>query len=1077
MRRISKVFVKQGYFQYEDKVKRREKSVRTGLYLSLSVACFLVFFAVSNAVPIPQPPDQNRHVLIINSYHKGYPWTDNVLAGIESVLKDGKSNITLHIEFMDTKRVADKNYFYHLFLYYRSKFEKVRFDLIIVSNKDALNFAMRYRDLLFPKIPVVFCGVDAQNEILRQKAPLVTGVLEDFDIKATLDIALKLHPNTREIIAINDGTAIGAVKKQIFKDALAATGKNLIATIIDDPVLEDFEKLLKDKDKDFVVILMGSFRESSGAAVPIEVSTPILTRYNIPLYALVEYYLGYGIIGGKLISGFHQGMLAAKMGLKILQGEPVDRIPVEHKSQNMFMFDYNQLMKFGINQDTLPEGSIIINEPKPVPSEDKKIKWEVIAVPFSLAIIATFLVLYLLSRKRQEELLDKLSRDHEKKIEARTEELMKSNTDLKLKITEMKQAEAGLVEERLKHLTLFQRAPSPFFVVNRDYRYSDFNEKMVELFECTLEEFRKMDASNLIPKKLLARLFESQGPVNKMESFETQLEVRGKTKRFLFSLVPVVLSGEKFVYGVGQDMTQLIQSQDISKQQEKLLEKLFEVLPDAAIISDREGTIKYVSEGFFKVFGFSRDDFQSIDAWLQKVCSDESLRDVAMNAWLRAVKTRNIGEEILQPIEGKLATKDGASLELELWFIPMDDMVVSLIRDITRKKVYGERVPVSRNQESVETLAAGIAHDFNNLLLVILGNISLAKTSLTREDKAFEHLIDAEKASMMTKDLIQQLITFSKGGELSKRAMVITSLVMEITRSTLSNSNIRGKYTMSDDLFPVEVDEGQIRQVVHIILRNAMEAMPQGGTVAISFENVKVSREDYLPLKQGDYVKISFQDQGSGIKKEHLERIFDPYFTTKDAGSQKGVGLGLAIAYSIVKKHGGHIAVESSLVRGTIFHIYLPAFGKDVIHDNDLTETAEAVMKKKGKILVMDDAKSVRDVTGAMLSYMGYDVEFAREGREAVAIYRAAKESGEPFDAVILDLTVSGGMGGKETIELLIALDPHIKAIISSGFSGDPIMSEYQEYGFKTAILKPYKMEELEEVLERLIHDSDLKNL
>ncbi len=154
-------------------------------------------------------------------------------------------------------------------------------------------------------------------------------------------------------------------------------------------------------------------------------------------------------------------------------------------------------MKFGINQDTLPEGSIIINEPKLVPSEDKKIKWEVIAVPFSLAIIAIFLVLYLLSRKRREELLGKLSRDHEKKIEARTEELMKSNTDLKLKITEMKQAEAGLVEERLKHLTLFQRAPSPFFVVNRDYRYSDFNEKMVELFECTLEEFRKMDASNL----------------------------------------------------------------------------------------------------------------------------------------------------------------------------------------------------------------------------------------------------------------------------------------------------------------------------------------------------------------------------------------------------------------------------------------------------------------------------------------------------------------------------------------------------------------------------------------------------
>jgi CheY-like chemotaxis protein len=296
---------------------------------------------------------------------------------------------------------------------------------------------------------------------------------------------------------------------------------------------------------------------------------------------------------------------------------------------------------------------------------------------------------------------------------------------------------------------------------------------------------------------------------------------------------------------------------------------------------------------------------------------------------------------------------------------------------------------------------------------------------------------------------------------------------MEATRSTLSSTNIKGKYIMSDDLFSVEIDERQIRQVIHIILRNAKEAMPQGGTVTISFENVRVSREDYLPLRDGDYVKVSFQDEGSGIKKEHLERIFDPYFTTKEAGSQKGVGLGLAIAYSIIKKHGGHIAVESSVGGGTTFHIYLPAFGKELVPGKELIETSNVVTKKRGKILVMDDAKSVRDVTGAMLSYIGYDVEFAREGREAIALYRAAKASDEPFDAAILDLTVQGGMGGKEAIQLLIAVDPHIKAIISSGFSGDPIMSEYQEHGFKAAILKPYKMEELEEVLERLIRSSD----
>lgn len=1046
--------------------------MRTRLCLFISVIYFLAFFTVAGSAPPPQPVDQNKHVLVINSYHKGYPWTDNTLAGIESVLKDGKRNIELHVEFMDSKRVVDKNHFHRLFLYFRSKFDQVKLDLIIVSDNDAFNFIIRYRDALFPKTPIVFCGVNSLNEMLQRKVPLLTGVVEDYDIKATIDIALKLHPNVKEIVVVNNGTPIGAVKKQLFSDALAATGKNIIATIIDDPILEDFERLLKDKGKEVIVILLGSFKEKNGAMVPIEVSTPILAKYDVPLYGLIEYLLDYGIMGGKLISGYHQGALAAQMGLKVLQGEPVDRMPIERKSPNIYMFDNNQLVKYGVTQESLPEGSVIINKPKTLPRQDNAMIWSAIAVFFCLGVAAAFLILYIRSRRNAEESLGRLSVEHQKKIETRTEELMKSNADLRQKITDLKQAEADLNKSHLKHLTLFQRAPNPFFVVDEDYRYSDCNEKMVELLECTLDDLHVMDARDLIPGHLLVELFERQTPSDQ-KSLEAHLVVHGKTKTLLLNLAPVMFSGKKFVYVVGHEITELKQGQDIFKEREVLLKKVIDVMPGSVIISDRGGTVQYVSEGFLKAFGFSRDDFQSMEDWLQKAFTDKSLRDTVSETWLNAAKIRNIREENLQPIEGYIATKDGTSLEKELRFFPIDDTVVTVINDISKKKFHEDRAPVSRNHESVETLAAGIAHDFNNLLLVILGNISLAKTSMTQEDKAFERLIDAERASMMTKDLIQQLITFSKGGELSKRAMVITPLVMEVARSTLSKTNIRGKYIMSDDIFPVEIDEGQIRQVIHIILRNAKEAMPQGGTVTISFENMRIGRDDYLPLKDGDYVKISFQDEGSGIKKEHLERIFDPYFTTKDAGSQKGVGLGLAIAYSIIKKHNGHIAVESSIGGGTTFHVYLPAFGKELITGKEFIDVSNAVTKKKGKILVMDDAKSVRDVTGAMLTHIGYDVEFAREGREAIALYRASKESNDPFDAVILDLSVQGGMGGKEAIELLIAIDPHINAIISSGFSGDPIMSEYQEYGFKTAILKPYKMEELEAVLERLIRIAD----
>jgi signal transduction histidine kinase/CheY-like chemotaxis protein len=478
-----------------------------------------------------------------------------------------------------------------------------------------------------------------------------------------------------------------------------------------------------------------------------------------------------------------------------------------------------------------------------------------------------------------------------------------------------------------------------------------------------------------------------------------------------------------------------------------------------------------VSEEFTRLTGFTLDDTPDMDIFLHKAYPDKTQRNNVSHVWSEAVSIKEAREENVQCIESKLTTKDGAIVEKTLMFINAHDAVETVIHDSREKRIPAGRVSVSRNQEPIETLAAGIAHDFNNLLLVILGNISLAKTGMKSEDRSFERLLEAERASMMTKDLIQQLITFSKGGRLSKRPMVITPLIMEITRSTLSNSNIKGKYVMSDDLFPVEIDEGQIRQVMNIILRNAREAMPQGGTITITFENVNITREEYLPLKDGDYVRISFQDEGLGIKKEHLERIFDPYFTTKDIGSQKGVGLGLAIAYSIIKKHSGHIAVESN-VGGTVFHVYLPAYGKEVSTGKDMGETFFEATKRRGRILVMDDAKAVRDVTGAMLSHIGYAAEFARDGREAVALYREAIQSENPFDAVILDLTVQGGMGGIEAAEILLASDPHIRAIISCGYSGDPIMVEYKDYGFKAAILKPYKMEELEEVLERLIRES-----
>jgi PAS domain S-box-containing protein len=1042
--------------------------------------CFVVFFSVAQSDPPQQTVNLIKHVLIINSYHKGYPWTDSTIAGIESVLKGGKDNVELHVEFMDTKRGDDKNLFYHLFQHYLSKFESVRLNLVIAADNDAVNFVSRYREALFPNTPVVFCGVNALSEVLQKKIPSVTGVVEHYDINATLEVALNLHPATKEIIAVNNATPIGAVKKRLFREAMALVGKNLKSTIIDDPTLADFEKLIKEKSKNCVVFLLGSFKEKSGVAVPVEVSTPIIAKHDVPLYAGIEHYLGYGIIGGKLISGYQQGALAAQMGLKILQGESVEKIPIERKGTNLFMFDYNQMVRFGISREALPEGSVVINAPKANHKQkdtqdntrDKEKKnelvWLSIAASVCLGIIVLLLVLLIRSRRRDGESRARQLVDLEKRVEARTEELMRANAELLTKINETKNAEVCLAESQLKYLTLFQKAPNPVFIIDENARFSDCNEKMIEFLECTLDELHVMDVREIVPGDVLAQLLESPEQSAHITSFEAQYVAHGKTKTLLINLAPVILFEERFVYGTGQEITELKKAQDLRKKKEEFLKRIIDTMQAAVMISGRDGTVEYVSEGFSRIVGFTQDDIPTMEAWLQKAYPDKAQRDSALAAWSHALAVRGSEVEDIQRIESTVMTKDGTFTEKELRFIPDHDKVATVIHSV-KEKTPEAITPVSRSQDSIETLAAGIAHDFNNLLLVILGNISLAKTGLTQEEKVFERLSEAEQASLMTKDLIQQLITFAKGGELSKRATVITPLVMEVTRSTLINSNIKGKYVMSDDLFPVEIDEGQIRQVIHTILRNAKEAMPQGGIVTITLENVRITGEDFLPLKDGNYVRISFQDEGLGIKKEHLERIFDPYFTTKDVGSQKGVGLGLAIAYSIMKKHGGHIAVASSMGGGTIFHIYLPACGKEMGIGREAEGTFVEPTKRKGRILVMDDAKAVRDVTGAMLSHIGYDVEFARDGREAVALYREAKQSEGSFDAVILDLTVQGGMGGKEAIQLLLTTDPHVKAIVSSGYSGDQIMSEYYDYGFKAAILKPYKMEELEEVLERII--------
>ena len=497
------------------------------------------------------------------------------------------------------------------------------------------------------------------------------------------------------------------------------------------------------------------------------------------------------------------------------------------------------------------------------------------------------------------------------------------------------------------------------------------------------------------------------------------------------------------------------------KESQQWLTTTLKSIGDAVIATDINGCVIFMNP-----------IAESLTGWKQKEASGKHLKKVFNIINEKTGKqvddpvTRVLREGIVVGLANHtlLISKDGTRRSIDDSGAPIKDEngkiigVVLVFRDVSEKRRIEQELMKADKLNSLGILAGGIAHDFNNILTAILGNIILAKEFTRPGEKIYERLIEAEKASLRAKGLAQQLLTFSSGGAPIKKTMFISELLKESALFALSGSNVQCEFSISNNLWAVEIDEGQINQAINNLIINAIQSMPEGGRIKLTAENVTVSEGE----KKGRYVKISIVDQGIGIPKEHLPKIFEPYFTTK----QKGSGLGLAIVYSIIKKHDGYIEVETELGVGTTFKVYLPASLKNVFVRKGLKEK---IQTGKGKILVMDDEELVRKVIGEMLVFLGYEVEFAKEGIEAIELYKKAKAQGQPFDAIIMDLTIPKGMGGKETINKLLEIDPTVKAIVSSGYSTDPVMTEFTKYGFKGFIIKPFKIKELGEVLYRVI--------
>ncbi len=414
-------------------------------------------------------------------------------------------------------------------------------------------------------------------------------------------------------------------------------------------------------------------------------------------------------------------------------------------------------------------------------------------------------------------------------------------------------------------------------------------------------------------------------------------------------------------------------------------------------------------------------------------------------------------------LNGWVLRKDGTKVPVDITGTRIEyagsSLVQGIFKDLTeRQKTEAEHLKMSK-LESLGTLAGGIAHDFNNILTAILGNINLAILDSTLDERTRERLIMSEKACQRAHALAQRLLTFAKGGAPVKQVAAVGPLLRETATLILAGTRARGEISVPDNIWSVKVDVSQIDQVISNLLINAEQAMPEGGTIKIAAENLEVrEKTDQLPLPPGNYVKLAIIDEGTGIPGKYLDKIFDPYFTTK----QKGSGLGLAVAYAIIKNNSGYITATSEAGRGTTFLIYLPAIKEGVIAKEG---KPAPLCQGQGRVLVMDDEEIVREVLGKMLAHLGYEAELARDGDEAINLYAEAQKSGRPFAAVILDLTIPGGMGGEEVVRELLKIDPQVKALVSSGYSDDQVVADFKKYGFTGLIPKPYRITELSKAL------------
>jgi two-component system, cell cycle sensor histidine kinase and response regulator CckA len=660
----------------------------------------------------------------------------------------------------------------------------------------------------------------------------------------------------------------------------------------------------------------------------------------------------------------------------------------------------------------------------------------------------------------------------EHEVRQRTSDLSEANKKLKSDLVEQKRSEEWFAKREKFYTDIFNSIQDPISILDADLNIVSTNTTMEQWYKEILP---------IAGKKCYWVYHHKDKPCEKCPSLETirtgnaAFEVVPKHNSFgkqtgwsaLYSF-PWKDTASGKVLGVIEyikDISALRQAEHDLAQEKELLSVTMASIGDCVVSTDKDGRIVSINPAALVFAGIPLRE--TVGKHVDDVFAfyHEKVKDIHGGVVTFMIKNKGIKP---MSVRCGLRLRGGAERIIDLSVAPInafDSSVIGMVmvfRDMTERHKLELELYRVRKLDSLGVLAGGIAHDFNNILTGIITNLFMVKLRVKSDQDSFQLLEEAEKASFRASKLIKQLLTFSKGGAPVKESVAIKDIIEESIGFCLSGSNVNYKLELANDLSNVEADRGQIDQVFNNLIINADQAMPQGGTITVGACNVSIGddaqqkNEKVVVLQPGAYIKVMVKDEGMGIPKESLEKIFDPYFTTK----QNGNGLGLTIAYSIIKAHKGAITVDSEVGKGSVFSFYLPVAKPLKQSDGTVKTKPNDLPSSGGRILVMDDDSAVRSVLSQLLKNYGYDVVCAASGNETISAYDAAMKQGRPFTVVVMDLTIPGGMGGKEAVGKLLKIDPSAKVVVASGYSSDPIMANYREYGFCGVIAKPFNIDE-----------------